>query len=112
MADSAVPEVPGFTVGRELGRGGSSAVWLVTEQRTDRDFALKCFAPETAEPGPVPKPTAESDVRREVRILSALDHQHLIKAHDVLRVSIGSSEVLGLLVDYAPGGSLAQLVSS
>lgn len=112
MADSAVPEIPGFTVGRELGRGGSSTVWLVTEQRTGRDFALKCFAPETPGPGPVPKPTAESDVRREVRILSALDHQHLIKAHDVLRVSMGSSEVLGLLVDYAPGGSLAQLVSS
>ncbi|MFB8370474.1 serine/threonine-protein kinase [Pseudarthrobacter sp. NPDC055928] len=112
MADSAVPEVPGFTVGRELGRGGSSTVWLVTEHRTGRDFALKCFAPETPGPGPAPNPTAESDVRREVRILSALDHQHLIKAHDVLRVSMGSSEVLGLLVDYAPGGSLAQLVSS
>ena len=112
MADSAVPEIPGFTVGRELGRGGSSTAWLVTEHRTGRDFALKCFAPETPGPGPAPNPTAESDVRREVRILSALDHQHLIKAHDVLRVSMGSSEVLGLLVDYAPGGSLAQLVSS
>lgn len=99
-------------MGRELGRGGSSTVWLVTEHRTGRDFALKCFAPETPGPGPAPNPTAESDVRREVRILSALDHQHLIKAHDVLRVSMGSSEVLGLLVDYAPGGSLAQLVSS
>lgn len=99
-------------MGRELGRGGSSTVWLVTEHRTGRDFALKCFAPETPGPGPAPNPTAESDVRREVRILSALDHQHLIKAHDVLRVSMGSSEVLGLLVDYAPGGSLAHLVSS
>ena len=111
MADSAVPEVPGFTVGRELGRGGSSTVWLVTEQRTGREYAFKCLAPGTAGPGPAPKPVAESDVRREIRILSALDHQHLIKAHDVLRMAMGSSEVLGLLVDYAPGGSLAQLVS-
>lgn len=108
MADSAVPEVPGFTVGRELGRGGSSTVWLVTEQRTGKDYAFKCFAPGTEGPDT----TAENDVRREIRILSALDHQHLIKAHDVLRVAMGSSEGLGLLVEYAPGGSLAQLVSS
>lgn len=112
MADSAFPEVPGFTVRRELGRGGSSTVWLVTEERTGTDFALKCFLPGGAPPGPAPGATAESDVRREVRILSTLDHQHLVKAHDVLRLAVGSCDGLGLLVDFAPGGSLAQLVAS
>ena len=108
MAESAVPDVPGFTVGRELGRGGSSTVWLVTEDRTGTDFALKCFVPGAAPPDA----TAESDVRREIRILSTLDHQHLMRAHDVLRLTLGSAEGLGLLIDYAPGGSLAQLVGS
>ena len=28
----AAPEVPGYDVGRLLGRGGSAAVWLATEQ--------------------------------------------------------------------------------
>ncbi|HJV99142.1 MAG TPA: serine/threonine-protein kinase [Arthrobacter sp.] len=112
MADSAVPEVPGFTVGRELGRGGSSTVWLVTDERTGTDFALKCFVPGAAPPGTAPEPTAESEVRREIRILSTLDHQHLLKAHDVLRLEVDSCDGLGLLVDYAPGGSLAQLVAS
>lgn len=108
MADSAVPDVPGFTVGRELGRGGSSTVWLVTEDRTGTDFALKCFVPGAAPP----EATAEGDVRREIRILSTLDHQHLMRAHDVLRLTMGSADGLGLLIDYAPGGSLAQLVAS
>lgn len=120
MADSAVPEVPGYTVGRELGRGGSSTVWLVTNERTGTDFALKCFVPGAPPPGSAPDnapdaaPDAavESGVRREIRILSALDHQHLVKAHDVLRIVVGSRDGLGLLVDYAPGGSLAQLVAS
>ena len=108
MADSAVPDVPGFTVGRELGRGGSSTVWLVTEERTGTDFALKCFMPGAAPPDA----TAESEVRREIRILSTLDHQHLMRAHDVLRLTVGAADGLGLLIDYAPGGSLAQLVGS
>ena len=116
MADSAVPEVPGYTVGRELGRGGSSTVWLVTNERTGTDFALKCFEPGAVPPGPAsenaPDAAVESGVRREIRILSALDHQHLVKAHDVLRVVVDSRDGLGLLVDYAPGGSLAQLVAS
>jgi serine/threonine protein kinase len=108
MADFAVPDVPGFTVGRELGRGGSSTVWLVTDERTGADFALKCFVPGAAPPDA----TAESDIRREIRVLSTLDHQHLMRAHDVLRLTIGSDDGFGLLLDYAPGGSLAQLVCS
>lgn len=112
MADSLHPDVPGFTVGRELGRGGSSTVWLVTEERTGTDFALKCFMPWAGPPGSPAGGTAESDVRREIRILSALDHQHLVRAHDVIRFTVDSGDGLGLLVDYAPGGSLAQLVGS
>ena len=42
-AASAAPEVPGYDVGRLLGRGGTAAVWLVTERSTGRKFALKCF---------------------------------------------------------------------
>ncbi len=118
MEVSTVPEVPGFTVGRELGRGGSSTVWLVTEERTGRDFALKCLLPEPAGDAQRGESTNAEAVRREIRILSVLDHPHLIKAHDALRLadgpagSRGSGGGLGLLVDYAPGGSLGQLVSS
>jgi serine/threonine protein kinase len=104
--------VSGYDVGRCLGVGGSATVWLVTEQSTRRDFALKCFdtgagtAPEDAE--------AEAAIRREVRILSALEHDHLVRAHAVVRLRRpheAGEGGLGLALDYAPGGSLAALVA-
>lgn len=145
MDDFTVPAVPGFLVGRMLGRGGSSTVWLVTEERTGREFALKCFRGgrgqdvaaqdydgEAGTSGDIA--AAEEAIRREIRILSVLDHQHLIKAHDAVRVfSLGGTQggvrggaqagqpamvaesgggAAGLLLDYAPGGSLGELVGS
>jgi len=47
-AAGAAPQVPGYDVGRLLGRGGSATVWLVTEQSTGREFALKCFDADRA----------------------------------------------------------------
>ena len=39
-AADAAPEVPGYDVGRCLGRGASATVWLGTERSTGREFAL------------------------------------------------------------------------
>ena len=109
MDGAQVPEVPGYDVGRLLGRGGSADVWLATEQRTGRDVALKCFRGQsTGAPG---EAMSEEEVRREIRILSVLDHPHLIRAHDAVRVA-GPGPVTALTMDYAAGGSLAQLVAS
>lgn len=109
QANCAAPEVPGYDVGRPLGRGGNATVWLVTEHATGRDYALKCFAPGDRR-GPEDRDTEEG-MRREVRILSALDHDHLVKAHTVVRLR-GADAGLGLVLDYAAGGSLAELVAS
>ena len=115
----AAPEVPGYVVGRELGRGGSASVWLVREERTLREFAVKCFDPpevlsppvhDAGDPGMVRR-DREDSVRRELRILSTLDHDHLVKAHDVVRLRGAADGGLGLVMDYAAGGSLAQLVN-
>ncbi|MGO4806239.1 serine/threonine-protein kinase [Arthrobacter sp. 2MCAF15] len=123
----AAPEVPGYDVGRLLGRGGTAAVWLVTERSTGRDYALKCFGAGIKAGGTAGRGTGEVDggsayqeaeegMRREVRILSALDHDHLLRAHAVLRLHDARSgpegrEALGLVLDYAPGGSVADLVA-
>ncbi|MEV8132087.1 protein kinase [Pseudarthrobacter oxydans] len=115
MEISQVPEVPpgvpGFAVGRMLGRGGCATVWLARENRTGRDFALKCFHPGTAGPAGG-EPLTEDAVRREVRILSVLDHPHLVKAHDAVRFPGQPEGGTALVMDYAPGGSLAGLMAS
>ncbi|MDQ0801609.1 protein kinase [Arthrobacter sp. SLBN-112] len=109
MDVAQAPEVPGYDVGRLLGRGGSADVWLGTEQRTGRAYALKCFRTSgTGVPGPGVR---EEEVRREIRILSVLDHPHLIRAHDAVRV-VAPRTGTALTMDYAAGGSLAQLVAS
>lgn len=115
-AGTAVPAVPGFGLGRFLGRGGSASVWLVTEQASGRSFALKCF--EARDRTATEARAAEEELRREVRILSALKHEHLVRAHAVVPVhwlgpaSEGGAEGLGLVLDYAPGGSLAALTAA
>ncbi|MGO4191742.1 protein kinase [Arthrobacter sp. YAF17] len=120
----SAPEVPGFDVGRCLGRGGNATVWLVTERQTGSEYALKCFpAGDGLERG-----DAEEAIRREVRILSVLDHEHLVRAHSVVRLPGGQlsrsgdddgdddadadwGEAVGLIMDYAAGGSVEQLVA-
>ncbi|RKR13864.1 protein kinase domain-containing protein [Arthrobacter oryzae] len=116
---STGPEVPGYDVGRLLGRGGTAAVWLVTERSTGREFALKCFDTVGAageDDGGMGAPETGQAMRRELLILSALDHDHLLRAHTVLRLRVPPSrpeggDALGLLLDYAPGGSVAELVA-
>lgn len=111
MEDLQAPEVPGFAVERLLGQGGSAVVWLAREQKTGRNFAVKCFRS-----GPArsirPETVTEDAVRREIRILSVLDHQHLVKARDAVRLGGQPDGGTALVMDYASGGSLAALVSS
>ena len=94
----AAPEVPGYDVGRCLGRGGSATVWLVTERQSGSEYALKCFP---AGDGP-DRGDAEEAVRREVRILSVLDHEHLVRAHSVVRLRGGPVRRSGDDDDDAP----------
>lgn len=49
---------------------------------------------------------------REVRLLSRLDHDHLVKVHGVVELAGSFAGGVGVVMDYAPGGSLGQLVSS
>jgi serine/threonine protein kinase len=111
MDDLQAPSVPGYAMGRLLGQGGSASVWLATEKLTGRDYALKCFRTSSrgARGG---EALSEDAVKREIRILSVLDHQHLVKAHDAVRVEGVPGAGTALVMDYASGGSLAQLVGS
>lgn len=109
QTDPAEPVIPGFVPVRELGRGGSATVWLATEKRSGSSFAVKCLPriPEMGDPG-----DAEAALLRELHLLSRLDHEHLVKMRGVVQLGGVFDGGLGLVMDYAPGGSLGQLLSS
>ncbi|MBT2250425.1 serine/threonine protein kinase [Arthrobacter sp. BHU FT2] len=112
MDDLQIPEVPGYAIGRLLGTGSSGTVWLGTERRSGRNVAVKCFHPiSERQPGGTPGDA----VRKEIRILSVLDHPHLVRAHEAVRLASGpAGEESGtaLIMDYASGGSLGQLLAA
>lgn len=95
------PEAPGYTVDRFLGAGASASVWLLRDGQGGF-FALKL-------PGQGAERTANAfEVRREANILARLQHPNLVRLHAVLETGHGA----GLLYEYAPGGSVAQLVAA
>jgi eukaryotic-like serine/threonine-protein kinase len=61
---------------RELGRGATSVVWLVRDEKHDRRVALKISKPEIAEAvGP-------DRFQREVRTAARLQHPHIATVYD------------------------------
>src|SRR5918994_3552744 len=85
------PTVSGYRVCRRLGSGGSATVWLVTKEPSGQKLALKCLA---GVPGRQAEEDAQEDVRREILIMSVLDHEHLVKAHDVVRLGEAGENTL------------------
>ncbi|WP_346028363.1 serine/threonine-protein kinase [Arthrobacter parietis] len=104
------PRLGGYRTGRLLGVGSSAHVWLVEDQRTGIFSALKVF------PTTTPLSRAELEGRdgsltpldRELAVLGALKHPHLLGIRDVVSTDRGP----GLLMDYAGGGSLLNLVTA
>ncbi|MFH5880748.1 serine/threonine protein kinase [Arthrobacter sp. NA-172] len=112
--DCPKPVIPGFVPVRELGRGASATVWLAREERSGTGFAVKCLFPgtEAEEKGVADPADAKSSLLREVHLLSRLDHEHLVRLRGVVQLAGSFDGGLGLVMDYAPGGSLGQLVST
>ncbi|MFF2840413.1 serine/threonine protein kinase [Paenarthrobacter sp. NPDC057981] len=101
--DTVAPLLPGYEITRQLGQGSSSTVWLGTRLTDGARFAIKC---------PCREAEAEllGNAAREVSLLSHLNHQHVVRVHEVLKPADGTG-TLGIVMDYAAGGSLANLVS-
>jgi TolB-like protein/predicted Ser/Thr protein kinase len=85
-----------YTLERELGRGGMSAVYLARDLKHDRPVALKVLLPELAV-------TLGADrFQREIRLAARLQHPHILAVHD-------SGETAGQLwytMPYVDGESL------
>jgi serine/threonine protein kinase len=124
----ARPELPGFHVERLLGSGATAQVWLVRNEQTGALLAAKCFpaedrpiasggiefrsrdrgSPSSGAPGG----GSAMALERELRILGNYSHEHLVVPRGTLRLRGSWNGGWCLLMDYAPGGSVADLVAA
>ena len=97
MTDPRIAGMTGYTLLRELGRGGMAIVYLAEQQSLGREVALKVMSP-----GSDQDPTLAERFLREARIAANLHHRHIVAIHD-FGVHDGS---LFIAMEYESGGSV------
>jgi serine/threonine protein kinase/TPR repeat protein len=91
------PDIPGFDIHAELGRGGIATVYLAVQKSLDRRVALKVMSPILA----VEPDYAERFVR-EGRTIAKLNHTNIITVYD-----IGVQQhKLYIAMEHIPAGNL------
>ncbi len=86
-----------YLLERKLGHGGMAVVWLATDERLDREVAIKVLSDTL---------TADHDYRgrfaREARVAAGLQHPNLVSVYDY-----DAGERPYLVMEYIEGGDLA-----
>lgn len=100
--DKELTAIKGYTLVRELGRGGMGVVYQAVHDKTKRPVAIKVLLSSVAvEKG------AQEGFLREARTTKALKHPHVVELLD-----IGSSGgTFFFTVEYCDGGSVDKLVN-
>ena len=95
--------IEGYTIIRELGKGGMATVYLAIQESFKRKVALKIMAPAlTADP------TFAERFLREARIVAHLSHPHIEAVYDV-GVSHGHHFIS---MEYHTGGDLTSKITA
>lgn len=103
MSREVLPRIPGFRLLRKLGAGASGTVFHAIQDGTDREVALKLFAPADH-----PGATLPEDVERERRVAASLRHRNLARIH-----AMGEyGESRWLACEYLPGGTLTERIAA
>jgi serine/threonine-protein kinase len=89
---------PGYTLERELGRGGMATVYLATEAGSGRRVALKVLHPSVGTSVGVDR------FLREIQIASSLDHPRILALLDSGRID----DVPYYVMPYVEGETLSQ----
>jgi hypothetical protein len=98
------PAVPGLTILKVLGRGGSAVVYLARQDELDRLVALKVIR------RPIEDPKVWRDFDREVKAVARLSgHSHVVTIYTTGRTATGFPF---LVTEYADRGSLADVLAS
>jgi serine/threonine-protein kinase len=91
----------GYEIIRELGRGGMGVVALARRTSDGSLIAIKTVIPDVAA-----TPADIAKFLREARILSELDHPHIVRCLDVG----DAANLVFFAMDYVPGRDALQLV--
>jgi serine/threonine protein kinase len=95
------PEVPGYRVGRLLGRGGMGAVYLAEREADARPVALKVMLSQVEV-----DEMSRAAFHREIEVTRALDHPHIVRLLDH-----GShGDCFYFAMEYCPGGSVEEVL--
>lgn len=73
-----LPEVPGYVLLRELGRGGMGVVYRARQRGLDRIVALKMLLG-----GRFAAPEQEARFRAEAQAVAQLVHPHIVQVHEI-----------------------------
>src|SRR5262249_53222816 len=93
------PQVPGYDVESELGRGGMGVVYKARHLSLKRTVALKMLIT-----GTYASPHERARFQREAEAVASLRHAHIVQVHDV-----GEHEGLPYFtMEFLEGGSLAR----
>lgn len=95
---SQAPSIGRYQPTRELGRGGQGVVWLAQDPTLQREVAIKTLKR--------PNSAAQGQLLSEARLVSRLQHPHIVQLYDVIE----SPEQIALVFEYVPGESLDKTI--
>jgi hypothetical protein len=97
---AGVPEVPGYEILGELGRGGMGVVYRARQMSLNREVALKMLPGTFAEPHEIIR------FLQEAEVIAAVKHPHVVQVYDYGQC--GSRPYFAM--EYLGGGSLVGLI--
>jgi serine/threonine protein kinase len=98
---SALVEIPGYTIERLIGRGGTASVYLGIQRSLGRRVALKVLKR-------FDNAAQANRFLHEGRIIAALNHRNIITIHDI--GSVGERHYIAM--EYLRGRSLAERIAT
>ncbi|MCC6785709.1 MAG: serine/threonine protein kinase [Planctomycetes bacterium] len=101
--DAALPEIAGYTIQAELGRGGMGIVYRARQESLARTVALKVLAPAL-----VASARSRERFATEARALGRLRHPHIVTVHEV----IVRTELCAYSMEWIDGATLATAIAA
>lgn len=93
-------EIPGYTIEKEIGRGGMAVVYLAVQESLGRKVALKVLQSSLAT-----DPSFSKRFIAEGKMVAALSHPHIVSIYDV---GVTNDNQHYIVMEYIESGSLKE----